>query len=120
MNNLSDIEKTKILDKILVKVDQNDKQCIRDYFIADLHTMNTHAYEVLNCYCILKYNQLDNYLKKGLYSTYPAWFCYMNDKDFLKDYKEFVDKENDQVIIGLMKNDPVFKAAFNKLKQSIV
>jgi hypothetical protein len=44
----------------------------------------------------------------------------MNDKDFLKDYKKFVDKENDPKVISLIEKDPVFKAAFNKLKQSVV
>ncbi len=116
---LSTQAKIDIISTLLEKVDFEERECVRNYLLGVSSSMNLHSYQVLNCYTKLKYKDLDKYLKMMLYSTYCAWYCYMDDPDFLEDYKEFVDNEKDPKIVARYEVDPIFKLAFNRLKQNI-
>ena len=114
---ITDEKKIDIISNILKKVPEEDRECVRNFFIQQLSIMNSHTYQYLNAYNTLEYNKLDKYLKMMLYSTYCAWYCYMNDQEFLADYKELLKFENSQKFIELSKKEPVFKVIFNRLKQ---
>lgn len=116
--NLS--EQENILNNILNKVHAEDKHYVSDYFKKTRPYMNEHSYQCLRCYCDLKYSDLDRYLKMMLPSTYCAWYCYMEDADFLKDYKGLLEMEDSPNFVELFEEEPLFKVAFLRLKNNIM
>lgn len=125
MEPISGEEKINIITEIVKKVDQKDRYAVLEYIESNRRYFNQHSWEVLRCFCNLKYKDLDNYLKTVLLNTHVAWFCYMDDPDFLEGKKKFFEIEElnpeefmeiQRDIEFLSKNYPMFRLAYDKLE----
>ena len=111
------MNQTDVIQTILSKTPNEYKKDVENYL--RITPMNEHAFEVLRMYTQVRYNQLDSYLKNVLPSTYVAWFCFMDDKDFLDDYSELVSKKLPQTVLDKLKTDRIFRDVYYTLRQKL-
>lgn len=71
---------------------------------------------MLNCYTKVPYKDLDKYLKVVLPSTHCAWFCYMDDSDFITAMKELFDKPITPELQKMQEENNIFREAYDMLK----
>ena len=86
---ITPVIKQKIIINTMNKIDIEDKDCFIYYFIDNDITDNEFKY--LNCYHNFEYECLNQDLKKILIKMYPAWYNYMDNIKFLREFKYLVD-----------------------------
>ena len=120
---LTGLTRREILNKVLTFVPDEDKPLISTYFDEFSTHGNDHSFQVINAYTELRYNQLDRYLKLMLPSTHVCWYCFMDDSDFLEEYQEFIDNENQVLQIAeempSEEESSIFRLVFDRLKTNI-
>lgn len=108
-----------VIQTIVNKTPDEHKKVVELSFQKERANINEHAIDVLRAYTQLRYNQLDDYLKTVLPSTYAAWFLFMDDDDFLDAYTELISGKLSQTILDKLKNDKLFRAVYYTLRRKI-